>query len=148
MFVPYETKYELACIEILKSNLGKYFAKEEVADFILFLQNNTSNNQYFVGLLNDEIVSCGGWEEQANGCYLRWGMVSREKHKEGLGSSLLKFRLAQIAEQHGSVDIYINTSGQAHKFYEHFKFETISTQKDGIAKGIDQYVMKRVVNAL
>lgn len=146
MFVPYEKKYELSCIEILKSNLGVYFAKEEVADFILFLQKDSEAVQYFVGLLDDEPVACGGWEKRDDGCHLRWGMINGNKHKKGLGSSLLKFRLDKIAEKYEAIDVFINTSGQAHSFYEKFNFNTISSRKDGIAKGIDQYIMKRASN--
>ena len=147
-FVPYTPKYEIDCLNLLKSNLGDYFAKDEVADFIMFLQEQVQTIDYFIGLLEGKVVACGGWELKLSTCgnneaYLRWGMVDRQIHHKGLGSALLDFRLSKIHKACPSVNVIINTSRQAHGFFEQKGFRTINIQKNGIAIGIDKYVMQR-----
>ncbi len=146
-FIPYQSKYEIDCLNLLKSNLGDYFARDEVADFIMFLQEQVQTIDYFIGLLEKEVVACGGWEfiKDQNGkteAFLRWGMVDRKTHNRGLGSALLEFRLASIRLASPTANVVINTSGQAHGFFEQKGFKTIRIKKHGIATGIDKYQMK------
>ncbi len=142
-FVPYQSLHFNPCIELLRSNMQSYFAEEEVADFELFLNQDTNSNNYSVGLLENKVVACGGWGKAEDRYYLRWGIVDGTKHKAGLGTQLLEYRMNAILQEIGNVDIFIKTSGQAHGFFTRYGFHLQTITKDGLAKDFDEYLMKR-----
>lgn len=140
-FKPFNKSYQTACVELFKSNLDGYFSPDEVLDFILFLENLTADQHYYVGLDGQDIVACGGWGENEKGYNLRWGMIDNQRHQKGLGSQLLEFRINKIYELYGGVNIYIKTSGKAHGFFEKFGFQVLEIIPDGIYEGIDEVQM-------
>lgn len=141
-FIPFKKQYLDDCVALFKSNLTGYFSPDEVSDFVKFLENHASTNNYYVGLKEQLVVACGGWDKQTKGFYLRWGIIDSKQHKLGLGSKLLQFRIEKIRELYGNVDIYIKTSGKAHGFFEKFGFQVNQVIPNGIDKGIDEYQMQ------
>ena len=142
-FEIYKPRYKNECVELFSSNLDGYFSPEEVKDYSEFLDNNKNTKDYYVGLLDDVVVAAGGWDQQSKGYFLRWGIIDNSRHKFGLGTQLLNFRIAKIESLYGEVDIWIKTSGKAHGFFKKFGFETSQIIPDGIFKGIDEYRMVR-----
>lgn len=142
-FEKYQSRFRQNCIELFKSNLNGYFSPEEVKDYAQFLDSSEETENYYIGLLDDEVVAAGGWDKQNKGYFLRWGIIDNSRHKLGLGSQLLKFRIDKIESLYGKVDIFIKTSGKTHGFFEKFGFETYEVIPDGIFKGIDEYQMVR-----
>lgn len=145
-FIPYQPKYLEYCIELFKSNLTGYFSTSEELDFRAFLGNLSKNSHYYIGLKDNKIIACGGWECQEKGCYLRWGIIDHSHHKLGLGTKLLEFRINKIVERYGPIDISIKTSDKAHGFYKKCGFQVAKIVPDGIAEGIDEYQMMRPAN--
>lgn len=144
IFQAYEANHLNACLALFKSNLGNFFAAHEEVDFIEYLKNLSSEDQYYVGKIDDRIVCCGGWDSQPSGYHLRWGMLDNSFHKMGLGKQLLEFRLKQIENLYGKVDVLITTSNSAQGFFEHYGFLTIQTIPNGIAVGIDEVYMRKL----
>ncbi|MCW8879053.1 MAG: GNAT family N-acetyltransferase [Kangiellaceae bacterium] len=142
-FIAYKPKYKSECIELFKSNLNGYFSPEEVKDYAQFLDSSEEIENYYVGFLDGEVVAAGGWDRQNKGYFLRWGIIDNSRHKLGLGTQLLEFRIGKIEILYGKVDILIKTSGKAHGFFEKFGFETCQIIPDGIFSGIDEYQMVR-----
>jgi len=142
-FIPFQPKYKNNCLELFKSNIDGYFSPIEVDDFKCFLQQLSAKDHYYVGLIDAQIIACGGWENQPKGYFLRWGLIEHSHHKRGLGRQLLIFRLNKMAELYGSVDIFIRTSKKAHGFFKKFGFEVYQVIVDGIVDGIDEYQLKR-----
>ena len=140
-FIPFEKKYIGKCVALFESNLTGYFSPEEVKDFVSFLENLTSEDHYYLGLLDERIVACGGWDKQPKGYYLRWGIIDNQRHQQGLGRQLLQFRIDKIYQLFGNVDIYIKTSDKAHGFFKKFGFEVCKVIANGIFEGIDEYQM-------
>ena len=140
-FKAYENSNFASCLNLFDSNSQVYFSTDERADFENFLQHLENNSHYYVGFIQDHLIACGGWDLQDSQCYLRWGIIDRHTHNTGLGTQLLKFRIAQIYRLEGRIDIAIKTSGQAHGFFAKHGFFTDSIVTDGLAPGIDQYNM-------
>ncbi len=141
----YKGSDKARCLKIFQSNIGLYFAKEEVIDFENFLDEQINNNHYLVFFAESEpekLLACGGFGELEQKIFLRWGMVEQSVHKQGLGTQLLSQRLEAIEQQLGKVDIYIDTSQYAQGFYEKYGFKVISTIQDGFAPNIDKVRMR------
>ena len=66
------------CVEIFNSNLDKYFADYELAEFKSFLTRVAHRSSYFVLLENHVVLACGGYEKDQDEIILTWGMVKRE----------------------------------------------------------------------
>src|SRR5581483_6270996 len=85
-----------ACLAILEGNTPDFYLPHEEADFSVFLDRLQC--RYF--LIEDEagIIACGGYhiEEDTGTATLDWGMVSRERHRRGLGRLLLLARLFHL----------------------------------------------------
>ncbi|TQV73684.1 GNAT family N-acetyltransferase [Aliikangiella marina] len=142
-FTRYQPQFFDTCLQIFDSNIGDYFALHERQDFIDFLNQLTDEDQYYVGLYDNQVVCSGGWGQKSDGCYLRWGMLDKGKHKLGLGRQLLEFRLNKIKSDCGDVDVLITTSSAAQGFFRHYGFETMETTVNGIAEGLDQVEMRK-----
>lgn len=131
-----------SCIKIFQSNVGKYFAEWEFAEFETFLNFQASKVPYFVGSDNDEIVACGGFEKHENSVTLIWGMVERSRHGEALGKMLLMYRLNRIFNELGKISVQIDTSQYTQGFYEKYGFIPTKVEKNGYKEGLDKVYMK------
>jgi|GEM_PF-2590374 len=140
-FLPFESRYTRDCLTLFCGNLSGYFSPDEVNDYRQFLNQLESNDHYYVGFIDHQVVACGGWDKQARGYFLRWGIIDQSRHKQGLGRQLLAFRIDRIYQQNGPVDIFIKTSDKAHGFFMKFGFCVDQIFPDGIYPGIDEYQM-------
>ena len=141
-FRPFEIDDLPACLNLFISNLDGFFSPDEVNDFKHFLTSLTAADRYYVGMLEQQIVACGGWDRQTKGIYLRWGIVDHRYHGQGLGAQLLRFRINKVRSIYGDIDLFIKTSDKAHGFFKKFGFRVNQVIKDGISPGIDEYQMQ------
>ena len=59
--VPYTSQYKDACLNVFKSNIGKYFADNELKEFEEFLGSQVYSTKYFVVLSDSKVIGCGGY---------------------------------------------------------------------------------------
>ncbi len=142
---PYCAQDKVQCLAIFETNIGLYFAKNELQDFENFLASEVSNNCYLVFYSEDKperLLACGGFGELEQQVFLRWGMVDQRRHKQGVGTQLLLHRLNAVRHQLGLTNVIIDTSQHVQGFYEKNGFKQISVIKDGFAPNIDKVRMQ------
>jgi ribosomal protein S18 acetylase RimI-like enzyme len=139
-----------ACLAILESNVPRYFAPAERAQFAAWLDAPAG----FYGVLcveGEAPVGCGGIvraKESARAAVLTWGMIHADHHRQGWGRVLLQARLARLAEMPDVNTVILNTSGAAAGFYRRFGFREVSIIPNGYGPGIDRYEMELPAEAL
>lgn len=128
-------------MEILQMNIPQYFAETEIKDFDHYL--DSAIEQYFVIEINDKIVGSGGinFEKASKTGKLSWDIINPNFQGKGLGTDLLKHRIALLHSMPDVEKITVRTSQFAFQFYEKNGFVLEETQKDFWAKGFDMYKM-------
>lgn len=132
-------------IQILKNNVPRYFAETEVDDYETYINGKVQD--YYVALLNDEVIAAGGinYDKDRQLAKISWDIVDIPFQKQGIGSLLLRHRLEVIENKKDIKSIIVRTSQHAFEFYEKQGFKLLERHKDYWAKGFDMY--KMVYNA-
>lgn len=149
---PYTPTDKTPCLEAFKSNVPKFFTQSEIQDFSNFLdkfQNqepklyNYNKIHYYVVVLDDKIVGCGGFGEKddTNVITLCWGLVDSAFHKQGFGEKLLTYRLEQIKKMYPGAPVAIDTTQYSYPFFEKFGFVTTKITNDYYEVGMHRYDM-------
>jgi ribosomal protein S18 acetylase RimI-like enzyme len=133
-------KFEI--INLLKLNTPVYFAPEEEADLINYLDDETE--LYYVILFDDKIVGSGGinFSENNTAAKISWDILHPDYQGKSLGTQLLKHRIDILKSMEDVKKISVRTSQVANKFYEKQGFELFEIIKDYWAEGFDLYNMK------
>ena len=141
MIRPYLANDFTAVLDILRSNTPKYFHPDEEADFITYLQEEVES--YSLSILEGRIVGAAGINTLAEEkeARLSWGMVHKDYHGRGVGSQLLRHRIAEITAKPSIEKIVVRTSQLVYKFYEKAGFILVTTKKDYWGDGFDLYEM-------
>lgn len=139
---PYSSQDFDSIIGLLRLNTPKYFAPEEEASLIHYL--NHELEYYFVAVDNNTVVRCGGINLVDSGKTARisWDIIHPDYQGKGVGSILTKHRLAFISTLSGIEKTVVRTSQLAYPFYEKFGFKTTEVIKDYWAEGLDMWVME------
>ena len=133
-----------ACLAVFDSNVPKYLAPEERAEFFEFLNDvNDRDCRYLVLVQDGSVVACGGLfiEPHKHTAALSWGMVDRTLHRQRLGSRLTEARLAQARTIPGIEQLTLATSQHTQGFYARFGFVATRVTPDGFAPGLDRWDM-------
>lgn len=141
-FRTYQISDKAACLELFRSNVPKFFAPHEEAEFSDFLGDPGMTEDYFV--LEDEgkIVGCGGVFVKDTVGGLSWGMVANDKHRKGYGKQLLLERLEYLREHFPHVkEVRLDTSQHTFTFFGKFGFVTRDIIENGYAEGLHRYEM-------
>lgn len=134
-------------VQLLELNTPQFFDPSEEQDFINYLLNERED--YFVVEKENEIVGVGGVNYNVGKqkeTRFSWDMVHPKKKGLGIGQSLVEYRVALVKRIGKGKIITIRTSQLAFLFYEKFKFELKSVEKDYWAKGLDLYLMELKIN--
>jgi ribosomal protein S18 acetylase RimI-like enzyme len=148
----YECTDRDACIAIFKSNIPNFFAENELAFFITWLDaqdeeqvayKNAMEQDYFVAVQEGRIVGCGGFyiTRDDKVARLAWGMVDNSLHKQGIGKALLIHRISSIEILFPGYKITLDTTQHSCGFFEKLGFKTEKITKDFYAPGMDRYDM-------
>jgi len=140
------------CLAAFKSNIPFYFAAHEIADFESFLDtfktrrfyaDTNRRTSYFVVVVNDKVVGCGGFgdKDNTNTLTLAWGLIHKDFHMLGLGVSLLQFRLQEIKKHFPNEPVLIDTTQHAYQFFEKYGFKVSKITNDFYAEGMHRYDM-------
>ena len=111
-----------ACIEVYRSNEPDFLAPEGLENFIEFLKLGTS---YYLVIEHDgDVIGCGGLElvGDSDSSTLVYGMVHREYHRRGFGTTLLAARIALLEVEDRPIDLWMRTSTASMPFYGRFGF--------------------------
>lgn len=130
------------CLAVFDSNVPKFFAPHERAEFAAFLVNYT--DPYFVVTdAREQIIGCGGYyvNQARAAAGLTWGMIDSRLHRQGIGRFLLLARLQRIAQEPMVTSVFINTSQHSCGFFAKVGFVVESIVKNGFAEGLDEYKM-------
>ena len=138
----YNVTDKAAILHLLHLNTPKSFSPDEQKDLIYYLDNEI--DFYFVLETDAQIVGCGGFNLSADATvgYLAWDIFHPEYQGRGLGSSLLKYRLAQLKTYSTVQKIIVRTSQLAYIFYQKQGFQLLFSEKDYWAEDFDLYQME------
>jgi predicted GNAT family N-acyltransferase len=140
--LPYKEEYRSVCIEIFKTNIGPFFAEDELEEFEGFLDNHVGSTKYFVVFSDDEIIGCGGFYLKEGVVRLREGMIKKQNHKTGAGLLLLEYRLNMVREEYPDKKIAIDTTQNTEGFFKKYGFVTTNVVRDFYAIGLDKVSME------
>ena len=141
-FRPYSPDDRAACVALFAANTPHWFAAHEQEQYESFLDEAPA--QYFVMLEeNGAIAGAGGIEpETARGVgWLTWGMVDSTRHGQGLGKTLLEYRLELLRANLRVNRVCIDSSQHTAPFYEKYGFTTQRVIPDGYALGLHRHEM-------
>ncbi len=140
IFRSYQSKDKEKCLELFRSNLPKFFASYEEAEFTNFLDENRDN--YFVLERDDMLIGCGGYGIKGTTAYLVWGMVHNTQHGTGVGKRLLLERLGLITRHREIREIVVDTSQHTYGFFEKLGFSVTKVTTNGYGENLHRYDMK------
>jgi ribosomal protein S18 acetylase RimI-like enzyme len=136
---PYELSDRTTLEEIFLLNTPKYFAPEELGDFLEYL--DIFGDDYVVAIVDGKIVGGGGYWirsfDQQGG--LSWAFIHPDYQGTGVGKALALYRIERIRASGMAKTIMVETSQHSFGFYEKLGFKLLNRQIDYWAKGIDLY---------
>lgn len=140
---PYTPQYKTRCIEIFGSNQPRFFADAEKPLFISWLNEHTAED-YYVAEYEDQVIACGGifYDAPKNEGGLSWGMVRAQFHRKGIGRAFTQYRLELLRSKYPDAVIRIETSQHTADFYRKMGFRTMLVIPEGLAAGLDKYLMQ------
>ena len=126
-----------ACLAIRASNVPEFFSPEGAENFEEFLSVGTS---YLLVVVKDsKVIACGGLVLRGEGpvAALVNGMVHRDYHGQGYGSTLLATRLSLIEVEEEPVTVFLETNSAGAPFFGQFGFGLHSVKKNLHGDGED-----------
>jgi predicted GNAT family N-acyltransferase len=136
-----------ACLALFDGNTPDYFAPGERADFARFLDALAGEHGYLVIEAAGRVVACGGLTLSPDGTAgFCWGMVARQRQRQGLGRQLALARLQQ-ARQHPQVrQVVLSTSQHTEAFYAGLGFRVTGRVANGHGPGLDAVDMRLLLD--
>jgi hypothetical protein len=135
---PYAHRDKEGCLRVLDSNVPDFFLATDRDEVAQFLENlDLMGVRYFVvETAAREIVAYGGVAvNDARDARMCWGMVRRDRHREGLGRVLLLLR-ALVAVKLGARTASLATISRVAGFFERTGFEITGGEDDHYAPGM------------
>jgi ribosomal protein S18 acetylase RimI-like enzyme len=111
-----------ACIEIHRSNEPDFVSPDNLDSFVEFLESGTS---YLLVIEHGgDVIGVGGLElvGDTDTAMLMHGMIHREYHRRGFGTTLLAARIALLETDERPLELWMRTSPIAAGFYDRFGF--------------------------
>ena len=145
-FKPY-TKDELdACLELFDLNCPRFFAREERADYLHFLQllsdAGSAHTVYLLGWREQRLIACFGMAPVSpETCALTWIMVHPEYQRQGCGEEMMAQLFTRAAAARYR-KVAVSTSQHAVQFFARFGAVTLRSQNDGWGPGMHRVDME------
>lgn len=139
---PFQKRDLEALLRIIRSNTPQYFAPEEEADYIRYMQNE--REVYFVAEAGTDVIGGGGvnFKADTDAARISWDMIHPDWHGRGAGSVLIRHRIRYITENSDVNRIIVRTSQLAYKFYQKQGFTLVKKEPDFWAEGYHLYFME------
>lgn len=125
-----------ACLAIYHSNESEFHPAGHVASFTSFLERGTS---YMLVLEHEGlIVGCGGLELRGETptAALVYGLIHRDHHHRGFGTTLLAARLSLLEPEGQPVHVVLTASPTVASFFAQFGFELQRVAPDFYGPGL------------
>lgn len=139
----YQPSDRAAVLAVFKSNVPDFFAAGEERDLMATLDE--PDGPSWVVELDGKVIGFGGYEvgELYNRATLTWGMVDRRFHKNGIGRSLLDYRMTHAAGAAPETRwLVVDTTPQVAGFFERCGFERVEEWAKGYRSGFDMVVLR------
>jgi hypothetical protein len=136
----YRPEDRAACLALFEGNIPGSFFPHEIPSFLEFLDYFTG--PYLVVEEGGDVVACGGLAEHPEHATLCWGMVARDRQRQGIGRFLLRARLALAACMPDVRQVIMNTSQQTAPFFAKEGFETRRVTLHSYGPGQHRYDME------
>ena len=96
---PYQPSDKASLLAILDANTPQYFAPEERADLVNYLEYEVED--YFVAETVEGIVGAGGlnYFPEEKIVRISWDYVHPDAHGQGVGKALVQHRLRHVASR-------------------------------------------------
>ena len=139
---PYAADDKSAVLGLIRLNTPKYFSPVEEQELEKYLENEIE--LYYVILLNEVVVGCGGinFEKDKSIGIISWDMIHPDYQGKTLGSKLLNYRLDRLKKENSIRKIIVRTSQLTNRFYEKNGFKLLEVVEDFWAKGYHLYKME------
>lgn len=139
----YRTVDREACVHIFRSNMPRFFAVSEEAEFAEFLDTEADENYFVVeNRRGGELLGCGGVFVTGDVAGFCWGMVAKQLHRRGVGTFLLVERLRRLYMRYPQIkSVQLDTSQHSKDFFARFGFQTTRVTPDGYGPDLDRYDM-------
>ena len=143
MIRPFKLSDKTACLAIFDSNCPEFLDPSERSDYEEFLDKHALTKNYLVIEQSGEVVASGGvaFYPDDNTGWFCWGLVTRDKHRQGLGRQLTQARIDLAQRTEGINRLVLDTSQKTKAFYEGFGFVTECVTENGYGPGLDRYDM-------
>jgi ribosomal protein S18 acetylase RimI-like enzyme len=123
------------CLELYRSNEPAFIPEGHIDEYEGFLSGQTS--YYLVIEGDDRLIGCGGIELPGDTPEIAWltfGMIHRDFHKKGYGSSLLAARISLLTDE---LELRLETGLPAVGFYAQYGFRVESVIPNRLGEGND-----------
>ncbi|MHB1059905.1 MAG: GNAT family N-acetyltransferase [Rhodanobacter sp.] len=139
----YSSADRASCLAIFDSNVPESFTVTERAEFAAFLDKLPGPYLVVVDE-SGRSVACGGYAvNPGTTCAdLCWGMVVRDRQREGIGRFLTDVRLQRIKADSSVTEVLLRTSHDTSSFYERIGFVVEAVRQNGIAPGLHLCTMR------
>jgi N-acetylglutamate synthase-like GNAT family acetyltransferase len=142
---PYTEPDREACLAVIRSNTPEHFVATD-EDLLARFLDDLPGPYFVVEDREGTVVACGGIaeEEDASVATLCWGIVAGDRHRSGIGTTLLQHRLAAFLPAHPHVQcLRVNTTQRVQGFFERHGFRVIAVHPGGYGPGLDHVRMER-----
>ena len=137
-FRPYSPTDRDACIQLIEENTPAFFAPQERADYVAFLDGVPEH--YWVLPQEQEIIAAFGLKvENARG-RIQWIMTSDKTRGTGIGQRMMQLAI-QIAKEAAIVHIDIAASQLSAPFFARYGAKETTITPDGWGPGLDRVDM-------
>jgi ribosomal protein S18 acetylase RimI-like enzyme len=136
---PYRAADRNHCLDCFDSNASVFFAPEQRIEFEQFLDRQPPG--YYVVHDGDDVIGCGGSQDDGDTATLAWIMVLRDRQRQGAGSLLITSCMLDILALPRCRAATVECNQHAAAYFERWGFGITSTFADGYAPGIDRVAM-------
>ncbi len=142
---PYKRSDRGRCEALFIGNTPTFFGVHELPEFLALLDQGTC--PYFVVELGGVVAASGGHyvDSDTGFGHLAWGMVGSGKHRQGIGTELLRYRIAKLQDDLHVSRVEIATSQHSQGFFARHGFEVTAVVADFFAQGLHRVDMMLVI---
>jgi len=141
MFLNYDDSYTTECIKLFNQNCPEFFAEVERDDYLGFLETRPSD--YYIGVINDSVVSAFGISSVSNSARSRlsWILVSPKFKGIGIGGKMINYAI-QTALENRSAGIDIAASHLSAPFFAKFGAKEVKRIQNGWGRNMHRVDME------